>query len=238
MSPTATVSDPSDFRVPAYRFVEVTPNEGDPDAFRARLIGSLAAPWHDAGEDDGDGADWLWFKLARDAADGLPAATALLHRTGPVGGPPGATIRLTAMAPRTGLDDFERDTCNALVEDFHRRVVQPLASDGTVTAYLSEPYRPLEDWVGEDASEELSRFLAAGTASAGLSHPADATRWYRFLNAALPARREGFAEAVGEVLSRHGLAPATVEALVIAAEQIEHYERVARERRRQRAAAA
>ena len=85
---------------------------------------------------------------------------------------------------------------------------------------------------------ELARFLRAPSANAGLSHPADADRWYRFLNAALSARREGLPEAVEQVLLRHGLAPATVGPLVLAAEQIEHYEHAARERRRERVEAA
>ena len=238
MSSTAAVFDPIDSRVPAFRTLDITPNEGGPDTLRTALTASLAAPWHDPQEADRSGADWLWFKLGREDDDGLPAATVLLHRVGPIDGDAGATLRLTAVVPRAGAGDIGPDLHNAIVEDFHHVVVRPLVEAGSVVAHLSEPSCPLEDWVGEDGVEELARFLHAPSANAGLSHPADADRWYRFLNAALPARREGFPEAVEQVLLRHGLAPVTVEPLVLAAERIEHYERAARERRRERVEAA
>ena len=220
--------DEFDDAVPRLQDLWLTPVAGGLDALRDRLVQSLVPPWSDPGVDDAAEQVrpelWSWFQLERAATPGLEAVRIVLHRMDADG-----ELKLTNLFPVHGSGRIEREAYNRVVRDFRDTVVRPLEREEVVRARLSDDAESFATWVGEDAVRALARFSLLANKSTGAGHPRDEERWNDFLLMALPARRPGFVGALEQVLVRNGWSEDGASDLVIAAEQIEAYERRRRE---------
>jgi hypothetical protein len=77
---------------------------------------------------------------------------------------------------------------NAILEDFHDRVLRPYTEPAGVRATLTDGEVDLEHWMSHETAELLRRFSACANKGTGSSHPVDRDRWNDFV---VGAHRDG-----------------------------------------------
>lgn len=84
----------------------------------------------------------------------------------------------------TSVAELTHAQYNAILADFAKRIVEPVARNAGYRVKLTPPRQSLTDWVPEDVARKLSAFSRLANKSTGASHPLDQERWFAFIIAA------------------------------------------------------
>lgn len=77
--------------------------------------------------------------------------------------------------------ELSYDEYNAILMDFHDKVLRQLSTDFPVTLIASGDQRRIEEIVSPEAMQKLKQFCGLANKSTGSAHPLDKERWYDFL---------------------------------------------------------
>jgi hypothetical protein len=97
-----------------------------------------------------------------------------------------AELTVTNIVPQT-LRSLTRDQYNAILDDFARLYILPIAPRFGFEVEITPDRLPITHWLSEEAARRLIRFSHAANKGTGSGHPLDFERWVAFL---IQAHRE------------------------------------------------
>jgi hypothetical protein len=90
------------------------------------------------------------------------------------------TLHVSNIISRT-KDRLTYGEYNAILEDFHDRVVRPCAERVGAKVELTSDRADLSRWLSDSALKKLRSFTATANKSTGSAHPLDQERWIDFI---------------------------------------------------------
>jgi hypothetical protein len=92
-------------------------------------------------------------------------------------------LHVSNIVPRA-VSSLSRDEYNAILLEFWRRFVEPMATSSDLVVELGEADVGIDHWLSRETINRLRSFSASANKATGASHPRDRERWHSFIVAA------------------------------------------------------
>jgi len=182
-----------------FRDLYIHLNGTELETFASLLEEQASPPWRRRRDKEKNLHSTSGNPICFEATEGSDIAPSLLF----IFTQPSGRLWVSNIVP-TVKNELNYDEYNAVLENFHQRIVVPATEGSTIGVELTGNSITIGQIAGPDVENALILFSNAANKSTGSSHPLDRKRWFEFITIAHESKKEIYPDIIIRSLSELG----------------------------------